>query len=200
MSDDDFRYHQAPSLLSSDEASGKKKSRSLDTDRRLNNVNKRQYKLEQPNQEIAQDFLEEYKGETFHAEPLPDVTRATSQPRLSLLSGKVYESDGSDSFEKAGTVQTQEDDEEYIFYNPVKQRSLVERMCQCFYSYSSQVDQSGGSPQDEESVSMKPCGMFGEKTFRQVCDDLRAKSPYKQTQGHGFISLIVKSGDDLRQE
>lgn len=161
-------------------------------------MNKRQYKLEQPNHEIAKDFLEEYKGETYHGEPLPDVTRASSQPRLSLISGKVYESDGSNSFEKVGTAQTQEDDEEFIFYNPVKQRSLVEKMCQCFFSYSSQIDQSTASVQEEESASMKPCGMFGEKTYRQVCEDLRAKSPFKQTPGHGFISLIVKSGDDLR--
>ena len=42
--------------------------------------------------------------------------------------------------------------------------------------------------------------MFGDKTYPQICEILRAKSQYKQVPGLSFMSVIVKSGDDLRQE
>ena len=40
--------------------------------------------------------------------------------------------------------------------------------------------------------------MFGDKTYFQVCEEMRLKSVYKNVPGQGYISLIVKSGDDLR--
>lgn len=52
----------------------------------------------------------------------------------------------------------------------------------------------------DDSHSIKPCGMFGEKSYGDICDDLRANSSFKAMPGLGYISLIVKSGDDLRQE
>lgn len=113
QSDEDshYQYHQT-SLLSSDDQHQNRKARSQDTDRRhiQNNVNKKHYKLE--NQKIAkdytQDFLEEYKEDEtqdqYHCEPHQDGSKGP-QTRLSLLTGKVYESDAnnSDSFEKPGS-------------------------------------------------------------------------------------------------
>jgi hypothetical protein len=40
--------------------------------------------------------------------------------------------------------------------------------------------------------------MFGDKTYNQVCEEMRQKSIYKGVPGQGYISVIVKSGDDLR--
>ena len=44
----------------------------------------------------------------------------------------------------------------------------------------------------------KPSGMFGQKTYHEVQEELKEKSRFKGIKNHGFISVIVKSGDDLR--
>lgn len=72
-------------------------------------------------------------------------------------------------------------------------------MCSCLVGANSQMDVL--TPQKLGEDEMKPCGLFGEKNFNEVCDELRTKSKFKGTvKSHGFISVIVKSGDDLRQE
>jgi len=47
---------------------------------------------------------------------------------------------------------------------------------------------------------MKPCGLFGQKSYQEIKEELLEKSRFKDVRNHGFISVIVKSGDDLRQE
>lgn len=46
----------------------------------------------------------------------------------------------------------------------------------------------------------KPKGLFGEKTFKQVCFETQKKSKYGQNKNYGLISVIVKSPDNLTQE
>lgn len=47
----------------------------------------------------------------------------------------------------------------------------------------------------------KPVGLFGKKNYEEIQQELRHKSKFsRQVPHHGFISVIVKSGDDLRQE
>ena len=76
-----------------------------------------------------------------------------------------------------------------MFYN-TKQRGIVERMCQCFYTYSNPLDGEGHSPGTQRELDdsndltvMKPCGMFGDKTHPQVCEELKIKSAFKNVPG-----------------
>lgn len=46
----------------------------------------------------------------------------------------------------------------------------------------------------------KPHGLFGEKSFKQVCLETQKKSAYGQNKNYGLISVIVKSPDNLTQE
>lgn len=46
----------------------------------------------------------------------------------------------------------------------------------------------------------KPFGLFGQKTFKQVCSETQKQSQYGQSKNYGLISLIVKSPDNLTQE
>jgi hypothetical protein len=43
----------------------------------------------------------------------------------------------------------------------------------------------------------KPTGLFGEKTFKQICLETQKKSPYGKNKNFGLISVIVKSPDNL---
>jgi hypothetical protein len=68
---------------------------------------------------------------------------------------------------------TVEDEEEFLFYNQRK-RSIVEKMCSCFlaavgYVNDDLVDGIAGAGDD----SLKPTGMFGEKSYPMVCEELR---------------------------
>lgn len=65
-------------------------------------------------------------------------------------------------------------------------------MCSCFTSSNELV------MQQENSEGIKPCGMFGQKTYQEVLDELAQKSKYTKHGNTGFISVIIKSGDDLR--
>jgi hypothetical protein len=100
------------------------------------NVNKKQYRLDgsyKQSKEYAQDFLEDYN------ERSPKVN--DQQRRPSLISSKTYESDANNNSDEKGgqhatTMQTIEDEEEFLFYNSRK-RTLVEKMCQCLFPYYS---------------------------------------------------------------
>jgi hypothetical protein len=76
-------------------------------------------------------------------------------------------------------------------YYATRKRGFVEKLCSCFV---------GGSTQEYslESEQTKACGMFGQKTYQEVLEDLQSKSRFKTVKNRGFISVIVKSGDDLR--
>ena len=94
--------------------------------------------------------------------------------------------------------QTLDDEQDFFVYNS-KKRGVVEKLCSCFYQFQISQDENSSSPiQNLEKDDMKPCGMFGEKTYPEVCQELKAKSRFKTMPGQGFISVIVKSGDDLR--
>ena len=45
---------------------------------------------------------------------------------------------------------------------------------------------------------MRHCGLFGSKIYSEVCDEIKKKSNNGYELNYGLISLIVKSGDDLR--
>ena len=195
------------SLLSSDDQlhHSRKKAKSMDIDRNHHN---KKYKLDNQkiSKEFSQDFLDEYKQS--------EAQQLASQPRKSLIS-KSYESDANHTdgggvrrgSSSDGGAQvpghtdigvTLEDEEDFLFYNN-KKHSMIERCCCCLFPYL----QSGQSPlinQDnsEDASQSKPCGMFGDKTYFQVCEEMRLKSVYRNVPGQGYISLIVKSGDDLR--
>lgn len=100
-------------------------------------------------------------------------------------------------------IMTLEDEDEFLFYNngsSRQNRSFVSKLCQCLLMQNAFGSPISSKDIDESTPAMKPCGMFGEKTYSQVCEELRQKSCYKGVPGQGYISLIVKSGDDLRQE
>lgn len=46
-------------------------------------------------------------------------------------------------------------------------------------------------------AARKPNGLFGTKSFPQVCKDTQKKSPYGSKPNYGLISVIVKSPDNL---
>jgi len=46
----------------------------------------------------------------------------------------------------------------------------------------------------------KPSGLFGEKSFNQVCRETQKESKYGKMPNYGLISCIVKSPDNLTQE
>jgi hypothetical protein len=49
-----------------------------------------------------------------------------------------------------------------------------------------------------ETQEVKPCGMFHGKGFQEVAAEIKEDSEFKDLKNYGLISLIVKSGDDLR--
>jgi hypothetical protein len=53
--------------------------------------------------------------------------------------------------------------------------------------------------EDPEQIK-KPSGLFGEKSFKEVCLETQKKSQYGSNQNYGLISVIVKSPDNLTQE
>lgn len=52
----------------------------------------------------------------------------------------------------------------------------------------------------EEQAHKKTQGLFGDKTFKQVCLDTQKKSRFGRNRNYGLISVIVKSPDNLTQE
>ena len=50
-----------------------------------------------------------------------------------------------------------------------------------------------------QAPKIKNTGLLG-KDFAEVTKEIKEKSTYKDVDNYGLISIIVKSGDDLRQE
>ena len=46
-------------------------------------------------------------------------------------------------------------------------------------------------------AARKPNGLFGTKSFPQVCKETQKKSQYGTNPNYGLISVIVKSPDNL---
>lgn len=67
--------------------------------------------------------------------------------------------------------------------------NILSKCCQCFTSQNQMI---------AESKYVKPCGMFHGKGYQEVYEELKEESEYKELKNYGLVSLIVKSGDDLR--
>ena len=65
---------------------------------------------------------------------------------------------------------------------------------------SIQASQMANTP---NGVNLKPQGLFGSKSFNEVCLEIAENDNFgglQDKQSFGLISCIVKSGDDLKQE
>jgi hypothetical protein len=150
-------------LSSDDNNQYKKKSKSFEAERLHSN---KQYRLENDKTYFTSDRVNE---------------RTAKPTRPPAITNKVYDSDVNhpDSGDKSeNEMQTLEDDEEFLFYHS-RQRSMVEKMCSCFFPYSHQNTDERQSPDGTREDDIKPCGMFGEKTYVQVQEELKAKSVFK---------------------
>lgn len=142
--------------------------------------------------------MEEYKG-VFN----PSNTPKSSSKKINSLVKKNYESDFNELKKNTSsavnsdtgeiTFNDKDDEEDDFLYYATRKKSIVEKICSCFSSAVAQDDLL-------EPEKAKVCGMFGQKSYLEVIEDLQNKSKFKNIKNRGFISVIVKSGDDLRQE
>ena len=52
-------------------------------------------------------------------------------------------------------------------------------------------------PEENDKNFKRPSGLFGDLTFKQVCQDTQKNSKYGKVKNYGLISVIVKSPDNL---
>ena len=172
--------------------------------------------------DLGQEFIEEQHN-PFEQ---PQTISIKKDPSPGIR--KNYESDKNhgSSFEEADSfdedTSAQKHNEEFAGYNfpghesarskedelfssdEEEQNSL--KNCLCCNSVRALGNCLTGREQDllpedaQQQKLEKPKGLFGDKSFKQVCRETQKESPYGSNVNYGLISVIVKSPDNLTQE
>lgn len=93
----------------------------------------------------------------------------------------------SESGEDTKNITDEDDDFQFLG----SKSSFFSKCCKCISSGASTAYHSSNE-------KVKPCGLFGAKSFAEVEAEIFQKSEFKEAKGYGLLSLIVKCGDDLR--
>jgi len=109
----------------------------------------------------------------------------------------MYESDtGNEYTSSSGAILLGADsDDTSGLESGADDLDLKTKVCSCLtFCCNSKKSQGNGTVH-------KPHGLYGQKSYKEVCTEIAAKSNYgglTDKSQYGIISAIIKSGDDLK--